>query len=115
MNHLIIVTVTALFAVACQQNGATLQNAAASQSQDDLPRVSQIGRDPVHTLLPPDAIPSIDAPQFVGAAEATFMRDEEPVIGIVSGGVAKAFSTWHLDHHEIVNDTIGDKPVAVTW
>ncbi len=115
MNHLIIVTVTALFAVACQQAGVTLQNTAASQSQDDLPRVSQIERDPVHTLLSPDAIPSIDAPQFVGAAEATFMRDEEPVIGIVSGGVAKAFSTWHLDHHEIVNDTIGDKPVAVTW
>lgn len=115
MKQLIIVTVIALFAVACQQTGATLQNAAASQSQDDLPRVSQIERDPVYTLLAPDAIPSIDAPEFVGVAEATFMRDEEPVIGIVSGGVAKAFSTWHLDHHEIVNDTIGGKPVAVTW
>jgi len=43
------------------------------------------------------------------------MRDDEPVVGVVQNGVPKAYSTWHLDHHEIVNDNIGGKPVAVTW
>lgn len=43
------------------------------------------------------------------------MRDDEPVIGVVVDGVARAYSTWFLDHHEIVNDTFGDEPVAVTW
>jgi hypothetical protein len=43
------------------------------------------------------------------------MRDDEPVVGIIANGVAKAYSTWHLDHHEIVNDTVAGRPVAVTW
>ncbi len=97
----------AVFLVAgCRQVPAGAQSLPAGQS---------IGGDRVHTLLRPDAIPSIDEPRFVHAAEATFMRDDEPVVGVVAGGVAKAYSTWHLDQHEIVNDTVAGKPVAVTW
>ncbi len=80
-----------------------------------LPRVAEIDHDRVHQILRPDAIRSIDEPQFVPASQATFMRDDEPVVGFVANGVAKAYSTWHLDHHEIVNDDVGGKPVAVTW
>jgi hypothetical protein len=43
------------------------------------------------------------------------MDDQEPVVGVVMGDVAKAYSTWHLDHHEIVNDIIASQPLAVTW
>jgi len=96
--------------VACQR-----QPVVEAQSRSGLPQVTQIDSDQVHTILRPDAIQSIDSPLFVRASEATFMRDDEPVVGVVSGGVAKAYSTWHLDHHEIVNDTLGNKPVAVTW
>ena len=80
-----------------------------------LPRVDVIDGDKVHQLLEPDEIPSIDAPLFVGAAEADFMRDEEPVVGVVLNGVAKAYSVWHLDRHEIVNDDFKGDPVSVTW
>ena len=97
---------SAAILAACQQSPA---------QQSTLPRVEKINGDRVHTVLRPDAIRSIDQPQFVHASEASFMRDDEPVVGVVSGGVAKAYSTWHLDHHEIVNDTLGNKPVAVTW
>jgi uncharacterized protein DUF3179 len=83
--------------------------------QSTLPRVETINGDRVHTVLQPDAIRSIDQPRFVRASEASFMRDDEPVVGVVQNGVAKAYSTWHLDHHEIVNDQIGGKAVAVTW
>jgi hypothetical protein len=88
---------------------------ASAQQPPSLPNVKQIDGDRVHTLLRPDAIPSIDDPQFVPAAEASFMRDDEPVVGMVRTGVAKAYSTWHLDHHEIVNDEVGGKFIAVTW
>ena len=108
MRTLLVATV--LLAPACQQSAAQL-----ATKQPTLPRVEQIDGDRVHTLLRPDAIPAIDEPQFVQASEATFMRDDEPVVGVVAGGVAKAYSTWHLDHHEIVNDTLAGKPVAVTW
>jgi hypothetical protein len=34
---------------------------------------------------------------------------------VFDGTVAKAYSLWQLDHHEIVNDTLGDVPIATTW
>ena len=66
-------------------------------------------------VLPKDSIPAIDVPQFVRASDATFMRDDEIVIGVTDGTNAKAYSTWLLDGHEIVNDTIGSTPISVTW
>ena len=63
-----------------------------------------------------DAIPAIDDPQFVSAEEGDkFLSDRELVIGLFDGEVAKAYSAWILDGHEIVNDRLGDMPVAVTW
>jgi hypothetical protein len=71
---------------------------------------------PILTVLPVDAIPAIDNPKYVPAAEADrFMRPDEPILGITDGKVAKAYSTWQLNHHEIVNDSLGDLPLAVTW
>lgn len=107
MKRLLLFAV--FFSAACQQQPAVAQTRTA------LPRVTEIENDRVHTLLAPDAIPSIDEPKFVSASEAKFMDDAEPVVGVVIGGLAKAYSTWHLDHHEIVNDTIASEPLAVTW
>lgn len=75
----------------------------------------KIDGDPVMRGLPKDAIPSIDAPQFVAADQVAFLQDAEPVIGVSAGGEAKAYSTWMLNAHEIVNDTIGNRSIAVTW
>ncbi len=71
---------------------------------------------PILTVLPVDAIPAINDPKYVSVAEADrFMRPDEPVLGITDGKTAKAYSTWQLNHHEIVNDTLGDLPFAITW
>jgi hypothetical protein len=75
----------------------------------------KIDGDAVMRGLPRDAIPAIDRPEFVAAGEATFMRDNEPVIGVSIGGEARAYSAWLLNAHEIVNDTIGGRAIAVTW
>ncbi len=64
---------------------------------------------------PKDGIPSIDEPQFQPVAEITDLPDQEPVIGLVVGGVAKAYPLRILIWHEIVNDSIGGVPVAVTF
>jgi hypothetical protein len=72
--------------------------------------------DPMYTVLEPDAIPAIRDPEFVtGAAAAAQMSPNEPVIGVVIGGEAHAYSTWQLDAHEIVNDRIGGTAIAATW
>ena len=72
--------------------------------------------DPIYTVLPAEAIPAITQPEFVTGDKASAqMSPEEPVIGIMVDGDARAYSTWHLDAHEIVNDTTGSTPLAVTW
>ena len=37
------------------------------------------------------------------------------VIGYVGNGDARAYPASLLDHHELVNDRIGGKPVTVGW
>ncbi len=72
--------------------------------------------DTMYTVLPPGAIPAIMEPEFVsGAAADSQMSPEEPVMGIFLDGEARAYSLWHLDAHEIVNDEIGGVPIAATW
>jgi len=74
------------------------------------------GGDPMYTLLEVDAIPAIRVPTFVRGDEADQqMQDDEPVLGVVIDGEAHAYSLWQLDHHEIVNDTVGGRSIAATW
>ncbi len=89
----------------------------ACWSQRPEPKQEQVGDGILMHVLEPDAIPAIDNPQFVSAKEAiSFMHSKEPVLGLYDGKVAKAYSLWHLDQHEIVNDSLpGLGPVAVTW
>jgi hypothetical protein len=70
----------------------------------------------MYHVLDPDAIPAVDHPEFATRDEAeAFMADAEPVLGLVVNGEARAYSLFHLDHHEIVNDSVGGRKVAVTW
>jgi hypothetical protein len=72
--------------------------------------------DRIYVVLPRDAIPAIDDPELVPAATGTrLMIEEELVIGLVGEGEQRAYSTWELDQHEIVNDVFEGRPVAVTW
>ena len=68
------------------------------------------------TLLPRDAIPAIDNPSFLTPEEADeeYVPDEL-VIGVEYNGDARAYSTSFLSRHEIVNDTVGGRKIAVTW
>lgn len=74
---------------------------------------------PVPTLsmqvVPKDAIPAIDHPEVVPASEVDDLAPEEQVIGVVIGEEARAYPIRILQGHEIVNDEIGGRPIAVTW
>ena len=71
---------------------------------------------PVHAVLPPDAIRAIDAPAFRrGPGAARQMTADEVVLGLRIGGDARAYPLGYLSAHEIVNDLVGGRPVAVTW
>ena len=68
------------------------------------------------TILSKDGIPSIDNPQFLDGEEAdNQMLETERVIGVSINGDHRAYPLNMLSRHEIVNDTVGGVPVAVTW
>ena len=102
-----------------QSRPAQTQSAPSESSSGERPKPKVafvVDGDPVMKLLPKDAIASVDEPVMVPVSEGDkFMRDEEMVLGVFADGQARAYSTWHLDHHEIVNDRLGETPIAATW
>ncbi len=72
--------------------------------------------DKMYTLLPPDGIPAIMEPEYVTGEEAAAqMSVDEPVMGLANSDDAVCWSTWQLDHHEIVNDNFNGTAIAATW
>ncbi|MHA6344619.1 DUF3179 domain-containing protein [Roseivivax sp. CAU 1761] len=63
-----------------------------------------------------DGIPALSEPQFVRAADKRGLDPEEPVITLELGGATpRAYPIRYLMWHEIVNDSVGGVPVAVTY
>ena len=66
-------------------------------------------------LLRPDNIPAIDEPQFQAADEVDWLAGAEPVLSLTLAGETRAYPLQVMTWHEIVNDTVGGVPVAVTY
>jgi hypothetical protein len=64
---------------------------------------------------PPDGIPPIDEPKFLAARDVDFLADNEPVMVVDIDGDTRAYPVQILIWHEIVNDTVGGVPVALTY
>ncbi|MDX1736957.1 MAG: DUF3179 domain-containing protein [Alphaproteobacteria bacterium] len=62
-----------------------------------------------------DGIPPIDNPKFIPISQNTEVLLSEPVISVIINGEEKAYPLRILMWHEIVNDTVGNIPVAVTY
>jgi len=132
--HLFVILAALLLLSACGGNGqnegfsasspATAPTTAASAAESLEPpapppealAAEKYAQYDMVTLLPRDAIPAIDDPQFLTADEAgEFYAPEEMVIGVDFNGDARAYSVPFLSTHEIVNDTVGGEKIAVTW
>lgn len=64
---------------------------------------------------PRDGIPSIDQPQFDTASHVNGLRPDEMVISFSQGIDVRAYPLRIMMWHEIVNDTVGGVPVAITY
>jgi hypothetical protein len=80
--------------------GACFAGAAMAQQQ------------PASKSLPYTAVHD---PEFIAATDATFMHDDDRVIGLTSGKVAKAFPAGILVQHGLVEDRAPNGPIAITW
>ena len=108
-------TLLALAAAACgPAQPATVGATASPTSTTSASTPTQ--KYEIVTLLPRDAIPAIDNPKFysVTEADAEYVPDEL-VLGVTLNGESRAYSTSYLDTHEIVNDAVGGRKIAVTW
>lgn len=65
---------------------------------------------------PKDGIPPLDNPNFQSVSEADeWLEDREPVVFVQVGDDARAYSIQILMWHEIVNDTVGEEPLVVSF
>ena len=65
--------------------------------------------------VPRDGIPPIDNPRFLPVERAYHLADNSPVVAVNVAGDARAYPLEVLTRHEIVNDVLGEIPVAVTF
>lgn len=65
---------------------------------------------------PKDGIPSIDAPKFSSVSEADkWLSGDDPVILVTAGKTVKAYPLSIMLWHEIINDSLNNTPIAVTY
>jgi hypothetical protein len=66
--------------------------------------------------VPRDGIPSVDDPSFAPASGETGLEGTEPVVTLdLQGQTPRAYPIRYLTWHEIVNDEVGGRPIAVTF
>ena len=73
--------------------------------------------DPQAPAQTPPMMPyvAVHDPTFVPAPEASFAMDEDLVIGVAQGTIAKAYMALDLAQHGSVDDQMPDGPIEVTW
>jgi hypothetical protein len=64
--------------------------------------------------VPPDAIPPLDYPEFVGAFGAD-VAEKDLVVGVYLGGEAFAYPFKILNYHEIVRHVVGGQEIIATY
>ena len=113
-KQLWVVTAVFLFIItACTAQTESVDNRSPEEKAE---AAAEYDEYTIVTLLPRDAIPAIDNPEFYSSEEADeFYSPDELIIGVEFEGDARAYSVPFLSGHEIVNDTVGGRKIAVTW
>ena len=102
-------------AVAAQTSPAEIGDMLAPR-KEKLPETEPPPDLPIVAWGTRDFFPMIRKPKFLTATEAAdALADKEPVLGLVVGQDARAYSTNQLNKHEMVLDEVGGIPVLVTY
>ena len=62
-----------------------------------------------------DGIPALTDPTFLTSDKADYLSAGDLVIGLDIAGDKRAYPIRILNWHEIINDTVGGRPLAVTY
>ena len=66
-------------------------------------------------ICPRGCIPALDQPVVTDAEGGSWYSDNDLVFGIVIGGQARAYPKNIMEVHEMVNDTLGGRRVAIPY
>ena len=80
------------------------------------------GKDRIRAIIDDPYFVSPDDPRSIKIPPSRYRPTEKPktndnimVIGYVENGIARAYPTALLDHHELVHDAFKGKPVTASW
>ncbi len=102
-----LLAVSGLIGAGCQD-----QNTAAELLQGDwlIPRNQIFEGGPGK-----DGIPALLNPTMIAPSAASYLDDDDLIIGVKIGNDARAYPHPILDWHEIINDDIDGKSLAITY
>lgn len=66
-------------------------------------------------ICPRGCIPALDQPAVTDAAGGSWYPDDALVFGVVIGGDARAYPKNIMEVHEMVNDTLGGRDIAIPY
>lgn len=118
MNNLVGLLLFAL--VSCEDNNTILPGGDSNGDNGRQDKESKtewlIPEDEVFDGGPgKDGIPALSNPEFIAADQAGYLQAGDLVLGMKVDNVIKAYPHDILDWHEIINDDVGRKKVAVTY
>ncbi len=64
---------------------------------------------------PKDGIPALTDPETVGAPDVDFLEADDRIVAVTLNGESRAYPIRMLNWHEIVNDSLGGKAIAVVY
>ena len=82
---------------------------------DDLVVAAGFPKNGVPTLEAPAMMRGSDVVAFNEEHRGKYLVSEDRVVGVTLGGAARAYPLRVLNWHEVVNDTLGGVPIAVTY
>ena len=62
-----------------------------------------------------DGIPALNYPAFLSSDDAHFINDSDLIIGLTIGNHSKVYPIRILNWHEIVNDSLNNKAISITY
>jgi hypothetical protein len=103
---------SAVLAAACAPR-VDLPQASASEKTDELDKISQLI---TSGGPPPDGIPPVEKPIYISIDEASRQWSDDAVVdAFVIDAQPRAYPRLITVWHEIVNESVGGKPISITY